>query len=506
MTKEAIVTAASKMESIQDLLVLLNRVKIDSLGDRGHLFTLKQLNFFINPKRNRDCYRSFTIPKKSGGVRTISAPVKMLKSFQTYTNVILQAFYDAPDSVTGFVPEKSIVDNAGKHVGMNYVFNTDIKDFFPSISKSRVWATLKAAPFNFNDTIADAIAGLCCTYVNLDENENNIALPQGSPCSPILTNIVCRNLDRRLGGLAKKLGLNYSRYADDITFSSMHNVYQDGGDFLTELHSIVEGQRFILNEKKTRLQKKGARQEVTGLVVNERVNVSREYLRDLENLLFIWEKYGRASAFGKFVSRHSPKHNLRSSEFDMERVIGGRLAYVRMVKGETNPVWRKLQKRYNKLVGRPESHLGTDIQYLSYYSISKFRTLTGIQPVFSNEDGKLSVFIDINGAKNKVSLSKSAREHLKSVFESDSKENALESFISKHIITYCHSTDYFWMITRGVPKKSLNTKGAEEEDSFSPVTAVGTLFLKSTDEILNELIQNNFDLKTLDQWDKIRKS
>lgn len=514
MTKEAIVAAASQMESKQDFLVLLNRVKIDSLGDRGHLFTYRQFNYFINPQRNRSCYKTFSIPKKSGGVRTISAPVKMLKSFLTYTNIILQSLYDAPDCVTGFVPEKSIVENARKHEGMNYVFSTDIKDFFPSVSKSRVWATLKTAPFSFNDTIAEAIAGLCCTFVSLDGKEDNIALPQGSPCSPILTNIVCQNLDRRLNGLARRLGLNYTRYADDITFSSMHNVYQEGGEFLKELHGIIEGQRFKINEKKTRLQKRGSRQEVTGLIVNERVNISREYVRDLDNLLYIWEKYGRGAAYGKFINRHSPKHNLRSSEYSMERVVSGRLAYVKMVKGEDSPTWRRLQKRFNKLTGKTDLYRGTDIQYLNYYIINNFIKLTGIHPVFFENDGKVSAFIEINGVKNDVAISKSARAHLKTILDSNSKDKALDSFFAKHIIAYCHSKDYFWLITQGIPKKkSDNTNvvvGVQEylvpNDSYIPNSIKDSRNKKSTDEVLDELIQTGFDLNILDQWDKIKNS
>lgn len=519
MTKEAIAAAASQMESKQDFLALLNRVKMDSLGDRGHLFTYKQLNYFINPTRNRCCYKTFTIPKKSGGVRTISAPVKMLKSFLTYTNVILQSLYDAPECVTGFVPGRSIVDNAQKHVGMNYVFNTDIKDFFPSISKSRVWATLKVPPFCFNDTIADAIAGLCCTYVSLDGIQDNIALPQGSPCSPILTNIICHNLDRRLTNLAKRLGLNYSRYADDITFSSMHNVYQKGGEFLKGLYDIVEGQRFTLNEKKTRLQKKGARQEVTGLIVNSRVNVSKDYVRDLDNLLYIWEKYGHSDAFGKFVSRRTQKHDLHGSEYDMERVIGGRLAYVRMVKGDDSPTWRKLQKRYNKLVGKSESIRGTDIQYINFYRISTFIKLTGITPEFTLDNGKVSAFIEINGVKSGISISKPARAHLMAILGKDSED--LNSFYSDHIIAYCQSEDFFWMITCGVPKQKQDNANATTESSNDSVYIEKDLSLqelcvpnsskksfesKSMDEILKELVNNNFDLSVLDQWDKIKNN
>ena len=560
MTEKAIVAAASKLESTFDLLTLLNKIKEDELGDRAYPFKMDHLNYFINPKRNRASYRTFTIPKKSGGVRTISAPVKLLKSFLTYTNILLRAFYEAPDCVTGFVPAKSVVDNAEKHVGMNYVFNTDLKDFFPSISKSRVWATLKTRPFCFNDTVADAIAGLCCTFVNEKGEEDNIALPQGSPCSPILTNIVCHNLDWKLSGLARRFGLNYSRYADDITFSSMHNVYQEDGEFMAELRRIIDGQHFRINGKKTRLQKKGERQEVTGLVVSDRVNVVRDYVRDLDNLLYIWEKHGRAAAFAKFSGRYIPKQDLKAPAFDMDRVVAGRLAYLRMVKGEESPVWRRLQKRYNNLSGKNEKTVGTDIEYLNFYTIENFSAATGLElhlvmetvsvPRETPEEaGTMQVpaayFLSGNQRIN-VHLSHYMQTRLRNILESGD-EKAVAGFKHKYIIAYCHSLrGYFWMIIRSMPKKGktdakvreivdLSDPGADfnpadffepEEDSdladFNPVfvaadiksqkevkelvSELGLTDDKSIDQILQKLVASNFDLKILDQWDKIKNS
>ena len=546
MTDKAIVEAASKLESTYDLLVLLNRIKEDELGDKAYPFKMDHFNYFIHPKRNRSSYRTFTIPKKSGGVRTISAPVKMLKSFLTYTNILLRAFYDAPDCVTGFVPAKSVVDNAEKHIGMNYVFNTDLKDFFPSISKSRVWATLKTQPFNFNDTIADAIAGLCCTYVNKEDEEDNIALPQGSPCSPILTNIVCHNLDWKLRGLAKRFGLHYSRYADDITFSSMHNVYQENGEFMAELRRIISEQRFLLNEKKTRLQKKGQRQEVTGLVVSDRVNVTREYVRDLDNLLYIWKKHGRAAAFAKFAGHYVPKQNRTASNYDMERVVAGRLAYLRMVKGEESPVWRRLQKRFNSLSGKKDKAVGTDIQYLNYYTLENFAQATGLEICFDIVNDMPVAFFMKGGHRIDIAMSGYIRTRIKNIMLSDDKA-AFDKFVHRHIIAYCHShTGYFWMILRSMPKKEkagakivgafdLDDLGADFDPSdildfnsdFADVDTVpadvadeiknqkdvqglvSDLALsdaKSTDDILKKLVTSNFDLKILDQWDKTRNS
>lgn len=532
MTRKAIVAEASKIKTTKGLLALLNKIKKDELGDRAYPFTMNQLNYFINPKRNRDCYKTFSIPKKSGGDRTISAPVKMLKSFLTYTNVLLQAFYDAPDYVTGFVPAKSVVDNAERHVGMNYVFNTDLKDFFPSISKSRVWATLKSKPFEFNDTIADAIAGLCCTYVGKD----NVALPQGSPCSPVLTNIVCKNLDRRLNGLAKRFGLVYSRYVDDITFSSMHNVFQDGGEFMTELRSIITGQNLTINEKKTRLQKRGERQEVTGLVVSDRANVPREYVRDLENLLYIWKTHGRASAFAKFVGRYVPKQSRRDERYDMDRVVAGRLAYLRMVKGEESPVWRRLQKRFNQLVGRKEQSVGTWIEYLNYYTIDNFTAATGLKihlcleertvfpeyPEDKNTEMVPVAYFMSGERKTYVQLSRYMHTRLKNILEKED-EKALAQFTHKHIIAYCHAYfSYFWMILRSIPKKSSIAK--EDYIGLSPdgndgalanqeeKELIADLLLETkeqednTNQVLKKLVESNFDLNTLDEWDKTRNS
>lgn len=510
------------MKTVHDLLILLNMIKKDDLGEKCHTFIMPHLNYFINPKRNKKNYRTFEIPKKSGGVRTISAPTKMLKSLLTYTNRILQAFYEAPDCVMGFVPSKSVVDNAEKHVRRNYVFNTDLKDFFPSITKSRVWATLKCPPFSFNDTIADAIGGLCCTEVEKD-GETCVVLPQGSPCSPVLTNIVCKNLDRQLSRLARKYHITYSRYADDITFSSNHNVYQEDGEFRQELQRIIEKEHFTFNEKKTRLQKTGSRQEVTGLTVSDRVNVSRDYVRGLDNLLYIWEKHGYKDAFTSFMKHYMPKQNLSSGTPSMESVVEGKLMYLKMVKGEDDPIWRKLQRRFTKLVGKKKTR-GEDIDYINVYSISSFEESLECQVSFSAKDDKISASFILNGKTTTVSISKYCKTRLGSILESGDAK-ALEKFKQHYHIGYCFNGTYFWMIFR----KQLHTK--EEKKPVLPdidqileiitsVTvkpeAIQATFpeqsqedaraKKSIDDILKSLVSSGFDLKILDQWDKIKST
>ena len=533
MKREAIVKAASQMKNTKDLLVLLNRIKMDELGEKGHPFTMPQLNYFLNPKRNINSYRTFTIPKKSGGVRTISAPVRLLKSFQTYLNRILQAFYEAPDCVTGFVQGKSVVDNAERHLGQNYVFNTDLKDFFPSITQARVWGALKTRPFNFPEAIASAIAGICCIReeVNPEESgrtsdsfdvpktEYRYVLPQGSPCSPVLTNIVCHNLDWKLSGLARRFQVRYSRYADDITFSSPHNVYQEGGEFMTELRKIIAGQNLTVNEKKTRLQKRGARQEVTGLVVSDRANVTREYVRDLDNLLYIWEKYGHNAAFAKFLTHYTPKQNLMDSKPNMASVIEGRLNYIRMVKGEDSPIWRRLQKRFNRLVDRKESSGGTDIVYLHSYPIADFEKSVGttIEFEFNGEDPTTYLYprFCINGQYYRAILSRYARTRLNNILESGD-EAALQKFRETFHIAYCtENGEFYWMIKRKPAKKKVRIIETVDIDTLLKETALELPPEEqasddhpglSTEETLEALVSSDFDLNTLDQWEQIRKS
>ena len=515
MTKEAIVAAAQKMETTQDLLNLLNKIKMSELGDKGHPFIMPHLNYFIHPARNKRNYRTFGIPKKSGGERKISAPTRLLKSFLTYTNRLLQAFYEAPDYVTGFVPEKSVVDNAERHVGMNYVFNTDMKDFFPSIEKSRVWATLKCYPFHFNDTIADAIAGMCCTEVRID-GEKHWVLPQGSPSSPILTNIVCRNLDHKLHALAKKYHLRYSRYADDITFSSNKNVFQKDGEFQAELKGIITGQHFTINEKKTRVQKKSERQEVTGLVVSDRVNVTRDYVRGLDNLLYIWEKHGEADAYARFLVHYTHKQNRYKTKPNMQAVIQGKLLYLKMVKGADNEVWRRLQRRFNKLTGAKPSSVEATIKYR--YGILDFEKKIGSNLVFDiDEKGVVHCSFTINEKATPIALSRYVRTAITNILAKNDPA-LLEKFKKSHIlIFYEGQNSSMWRIERKRKSKSLKIfEDIDPEELIKEMLAItfddktdsaaSQDGKKSTDEILAALVASDFDLNTLDEWDKIKSS
>ena len=351
------------MKSKEDLLALLNVANKILFDESAKPFSLKALTYYTSPKLAKKRYSSFPIKKKTGGIRTIHAPVGGLKSIQRALNLILQCVFEPHRAATGFIPEKSIVDNAKVHLNQHYVYNIDLKDFFPGIDQARIWKRLQFSPFDLNEKnnrleLANRIAALCCTELEVERMDeqgewikvNRNVLPQGAPTSPTLTNIIAFRLDHKLSGLARRYNLNYTRYADDITFSSSHNVYQETSDFLNELHRIVADQNFHINPKKTRLQKSGYRKEVTGLVVNEKVNVSRRYVKQIRMWLFYWERYGYDKAYSIFLRDYkADKGHVKKGNPDFENVLDGKLLYLKMVKSENDSTYLTLKMRYDKL-------------------------------------------------------------------------------------------------------------------------------------------------------------
>ncbi len=393
MGRTKIATLARQMETKEDLLALLNCIKQDEMnecgmGDKFYPFTMKHLSYYCNPNHAFHRYKEFKIKKKTGGFRQITAPRK--RSFMlilNYVNEIFKAIYTPSEYAMGFTEGRSVVSNATRHKGMNYVFNIDLKDFFPSIEQPRVWKRLQLKPLNFPQPIANILAGLCSMRGEKDnEGKYKYFLPQGAPTSPIITNMICDTLDRRLAGLARRFGLNYTRYADDITFSSMHNVYQEYSEFRTELKRIIEGQGFTINETKTRLQKKGARQEVTGLIVGRKVNVSQSYVRDIRNLLYIWDRYGYTAAFARFCPKYkADKGHVKKGNPDLVNVIDGKLMYLKMVKGEGDSVYQRLNAKFQRLAATLSDPTKTNrhgIAYIETMPVLEFEQKNNTKIVF----------------------------------------------------------------------------------------------------------------------------
>lgn len=263
--------------------------------------SLGELRFLTFSRKNSKIshYKRFKIAKKSGGFRLISAPMPRLKKAQHYILENILNKVETHSKAHGCVIGKSILSNAEPHVNKAVVINQDLKNFFPSITYNRIKGVFKS--FGYSEQIAVIFALLCSEPKILDisllgENyfaqRGNRFLPQGSPCSPAITNVLCRNMDYRLEGLAKKYGFNYSRYVDDITFSGGYEQFSNITAVLKYSKKIVESENFVLHAGKLRIMKRHQKQEVTGVIVNEKPNVNKKSLKRFRALLYQIEKDG----------------------------------------------------------------------------------------------------------------------------------------------------------------------------------------------------------------------
>lgn len=459
MEKTKIINRLRTVKTLKGFAKLLNDIKRDEFGTAKYKITDKQLRHFSSPDIFADRYKTFHIRKKSGGVREINAPCYQLKVILYILNKVFQVVYTPSKAAMGFTEGRSVVTNASIHTGHHYVFNIDLENFFPSIPQARVWKRLQLPPFNFPIEIANVVAGLCC-HKNEDGTMN--VLPQGAATSPILTNAICDNLDRRMLGVARRFGVHYSRYADDMTFSSMHNVYQEGSDFRKEILRIITEQGFTLNEKKTRLQRTGERQEVTGLTVNETVNVARKYVRDLRCILHVWEKEGYGKAYAYFYPKYKrDKGYIKKGEPVMENVVDGKLNYLRMVKGANNSTYLKLLERFNNLQTivclDKETDKGESYIYVHSYSLKEFEKLfnTSVSLIVSKK-GNLIGKCEISGMEKVIAISKSTQQKLFRNLSDIAPDTVVTSEdLKKCFVTLCRAKGKnHWLITKGQMQRS----------------------------------------------------
>jgi retron-type reverse transcriptase len=263
--------------------------------------TVGQLRFLSYSRRVSTVshYKRFQVSKKSGGMRQISAPMPRLKRAQEWVLRNILDRVPVHDAAHGFRRGRSIVSNAAPHAGADVVVNLDLKDFFPTITFRRVRGVFRK--LGYAEQVATVLALLCSEpqtdAVQLDGRTYHVArgerfLPQGAPTSPAITNLLCRRLDARLFRVAEQLGFRYTRYADDLTFSASGESAANVGRILRRVRWVVEQEDLAVHPDKTRVWRRGRRQEVTGLVVNQRVNVSRRLLRRFRATLFQIERDG----------------------------------------------------------------------------------------------------------------------------------------------------------------------------------------------------------------------
>ena len=221
-------------------------------------------------------YHRWEVPKSSGGKRLISAPKPDLKRAQRWIARNITEHLPVHGAAHGFLTGRSTVTNAAVHAGARVVVKFDIKDFYPTVTMPRVKGLFRKA--GYTEQVAIVLA-LLCTEAPREElllrgKKHYVAigprsLPQGAPTSPSITNALSLRLDCRLAGLARKLGLRYTRYADDLTFSWHENERAPVGRLTGAVERIVEDEGFRVHPKKTRVMRSGRRQKVTGLVINQ---------------------------------------------------------------------------------------------------------------------------------------------------------------------------------------------------------------------------------------------
>lgn len=274
----------------------LARLKATStLSDVAELLEVKpgMLSYLLYKMPEALRYSKFEIPKRAGGSREILAPSKDLKLIQHRLSNLLQncveeinashgrsADHGRPGVSHGFTRKRTTMTNARAHVTRRHVFNVDLHDFFGTINFGRVRGFfLKDKNFALPEKVATVLAQIAC-------HDNK--LPQGSPCSPVISNLIGHTLDMLLVSLTAASGCTYTRYADDLTFSSNKLSFptriakQDESDkdlWLPGqgLKRLITKAGFSINDKKTRMQYRDSRQAVTGLVVNRKVNVPATY-------------------------------------------------------------------------------------------------------------------------------------------------------------------------------------------------------------------------------------
>ncbi len=296
--------------------------------------SVKELYFYaIHRERDRFFnYIRFAIPKRGGGHRVIMAPKRRLKALQRRLLELLVNKLPVSEHAHGFRAGRGTRSNAEPHVGQKMVIRVDLKNFFPSVTFGRVRGYLIALGYGF--PVATSLACLMTEAerqpVELDDGTlvhvpvTNRHCVQGAPTSPALCNALVMKLDRRIAGLARKFGVNYTRYADDLTFSGPLDHKQAFG--LTQaVRRIVEAEGFIVNADKTLLLSHARRQTVTGAVVNQTLGLSRQERRRLRTMLH-HESQGKPL-------HDAEKHPATSAQ------LQGKLAYLKMLSAEQ---WEKL--------------------------------------------------------------------------------------------------------------------------------------------------------------------
>lgn len=320
--------------------------QLTELADRTSLLSYLEINegelkkiWWFHPRM----YRSIKLQKKSGAFRKIFAPDERLKFLQHKIKDLLEKIYVPRKTVHGFVPARSIKTNASEHVARAFLLNLDIHNFFPSITENRVSGLFQS--LSIDPECAIIIARLACRLGRL---------PQGAPSSPIISNMICFRMDREYHAFCKGKGLRYTRYADDLSFSTYANPKVffledvpptgrvDIEKINPEIHDIIIRNGFAINESKLRFSGYRAQKQVTGLVVNDFINVRRSKVREVRATLHCVDAKGLQEAERLLSEKYKRNTSINAH-------LRGKISWIGSIKGLGDPVYRRLVERYNRL-------------------------------------------------------------------------------------------------------------------------------------------------------------
>ena len=320
------------------------------------------LNYWIYRTPEFRRYSTFYIAKKSGKLRKIDAPNTNIKILQQKLNQVLQSVYSPKPSVHGFVVGRSVKSNAQQHVGKRWVFNVDLEDFFPSINFGRVRGMFMGKPYCLPPRVATVLAHLCCFQRHL---------PQGGPTSPVVSNMICAQMDSQLQTLAKKNRSTYTRYVDDITFSTTSPTLPSEIVVFNRLNQLspgvklketIEGNGFCINDRKVWLSGQNRRQVVTGVTVNKITNLPKRFTSQIRAMLHAWETYGLSAAEKEWRTKYFAGHYAPwRSRPSFAEVLKGKIEYLGMIKGQESWTYLRflddLRELDSNLVGQRGTRL-----------------------------------------------------------------------------------------------------------------------------------------------------
>lgn len=329
----------AKRHEIKSAMLLSMKKHVDIARLISHdIFELKELV-------NNPVYSSYKIGKKSGGIRLIDSPDEKLKKVHRNLNSFLQSYYLCikPEAVHGFVPDFyrfqrriNIVENAKPHVGKKYVLNIDLKNFFDTISSQRIYQLFIGKHFNYNKSVAGALA-LLVSYKG--------KLPTGAPTSPVISNFICLELDQCLMEFCKTYGLNYTRYADDLTFSSDEEI---SDLLLLMIKEIIQLNGFKVNNKKVRIKSSTRQQTVTGLVVNQKLNVDRKLIKQVRAMIHHTKVNGLTEASKKHFRLSDEKDLGPYRKLFLDKLVG-LINFIGSIRGKLDAVFLKLEDDFYNL-------------------------------------------------------------------------------------------------------------------------------------------------------------